>query len=63
VFLLLLLLTIGCTLHIYATIIWVVVVIVVSLIHIMIANVVIVIVVDDIWIFADNVYDEYGALE
>jgi hypothetical protein len=38
----------------YATIIWVVVVIVVSPIHIMVADVVIVIVVDDIWIFTDD---------
>jgi hypothetical protein len=36
----------------------VVVVIVVSPIHIMIANV-----ADGIWIFTDNVYDEYGVME
>jgi hypothetical protein len=38
----------------YATIIGVVIVIVVSPIHIMVADVVTVIVVDDIWIFTDN---------
>jgi hypothetical protein len=55
-----LLLTIGCTLIMaYATFIWVVIVIVVSLIHFLVANVVIVIIVDDIWILTDNVYDEY----
>jgi hypothetical protein len=41
----------------YATIIWLLLLLLFYPIHIMVADVVIVIVADGIWIFTDNVYD------